>query len=330
MIQYMPSKQQREYLKEKGFYFTDIQKAAMIWNVPCYSWEEKLLSLEELAYSTNDDGLKKQIAERIEYEKKAMETFKENCEKKCIYLIEYYNKQYGNINVESYFFRFDDALEFSREMIDKELCDNKNSDSVCIKKHKIYADKQHYDAEKYVDDSDCGNIQLNMKGEITDLYSEEYKDEYEMKKGRFEQHFFTFPLSPVFQRGTIVQHVDTKQIYLVGSSYESWDEYCNGLWEKHKDTLEYWEIVIIVYELTKDGLWSHEHINPLYLTTDIDWSDTDSDYRELLNKMGRYLGGDKSPEREILSLTRKHADRCSERSFEKAIYSAKKLSDIMC
>lgn len=313
MTKYIPSKEQRDYFNKVGFDFTDFQKASLIWNSSCVR-EEQLSSLEELLYRTDDNELKKQIAERLEYEKRAMEVFKENSEKNRFYAVGYCTEQCTEI-IEGYFFQFDDAFEFSCELIEKELCNDKNVDSVWIEKNEISIGKQssdsdRYNIDKYATNSCYGKITINMKGEIKELYTNECREEFEIQNGRFEDSFYTFPLSPEFQQGTVVQLVNEKNIYVVYSTYREWGEYYNA---------------ITVYEPTEDGCWSHEHVNPLYLTTDVDWSDTDSEYRETVNRMSDFIGGDSSAEEDVLKLSRKYADR----NLRNKVYSAKKLSDIM-
>ena len=77
MIEIVPSEHAREVLRGKRE-FTDFEKATLIWNSPIASLDEKIESLRELAGRTEDETLKKQIRERLEYEKKAFELFVEN------------------------------------------------------------------------------------------------------------------------------------------------------------------------------------------------------------------------------------------------------------
>ena len=71
MIEIVPSEHAREVLRGKRE-FTDFEKATLIWNSPIASFDEKIESLRELAGRTEDETLKKQIRERLEYEKKLL------------------------------------------------------------------------------------------------------------------------------------------------------------------------------------------------------------------------------------------------------------------
>lgn len=54
MFELVPSEYIRTILKEEGFTFTDFQKAALIWNAPSRSKEEKREALRELMGQTED------------------------------------------------------------------------------------------------------------------------------------------------------------------------------------------------------------------------------------------------------------------------------------
>ena len=60
---------------ELGIEFTDFNKATIIWNKGTLTHQEKLDELMKLHDSTADNKLKAQIAERVEWEKRMLETF---------------------------------------------------------------------------------------------------------------------------------------------------------------------------------------------------------------------------------------------------------------
>ena len=61
MIDIIPSKQMKEYLKEIGFTLSDHQKATLIWNAYPYTWGERVEALKELAKQTSDEMVKRQV-----------------------------------------------------------------------------------------------------------------------------------------------------------------------------------------------------------------------------------------------------------------------------
>ena len=86
MIEIVPSKWMREYLKNKKE-FTDREKATLIWNAPNTIWKSRIASLRELANQTNDEILYEQISERIKYEQKSYACFCMNFEKEYVYVV---------------------------------------------------------------------------------------------------------------------------------------------------------------------------------------------------------------------------------------------------
>lgn len=70
MFELVQSQWMREYFEEIGFAFTDFQKATLIWNAPGRLRQEILDALEELSEKTRDKTLRRQINERLNYEKR--------------------------------------------------------------------------------------------------------------------------------------------------------------------------------------------------------------------------------------------------------------------
>lgn len=87
MFELIPSQYMRECYKELNFTFTDFQKATLIWNSPGKKRQEILDALKELAADTKDFCTKRQIQERLDYERKAFEKFKENDAGKYVYVV---------------------------------------------------------------------------------------------------------------------------------------------------------------------------------------------------------------------------------------------------
>lgn len=87
MFELIPSQYMRECYRELNFTFTDFQKATLIWNSPGKKRQEILDALKELAADTKDFCTKRQIQERLDYERKAFEKFKENDAGKYVYVV---------------------------------------------------------------------------------------------------------------------------------------------------------------------------------------------------------------------------------------------------
>ena len=111
MTKLIPSKDVREYIKSINYKLTDFQKATLIWNTPYDSLDEQLNALKEIVVSTDNIELKKQLEERIAFEKDSIKKFKENTPD-CIYVV--YNE---NECDSGYFTSYDIARQYC---IDKE------------------------------------------------------------------------------------------------------------------------------------------------------------------------------------------------------------------
>ena len=88
MFEIVPSQWMKKCFEEIDFAFTDFQKATLIWNAPGRLRQEILDVLEELSEDTRDETLRRQINERLNYEKKTFETFIHNQSGKYVYVIE--------------------------------------------------------------------------------------------------------------------------------------------------------------------------------------------------------------------------------------------------
>lgn len=74
----IPSKDVREYLKEKGHVFTDFEKATLIYNHSEMSFIEKAANLKRLMEQTENETLKEEIQDRLSYDEICLSRFYEN------------------------------------------------------------------------------------------------------------------------------------------------------------------------------------------------------------------------------------------------------------
>ena len=88
MIDITMSDDYRAFLEELNYKFTDFQTATLVWNDPMKSRQQKLEALALLRDTTKDIVLKKQLIERIEYENKLFDTFKDNSKGRYVYVVQ--------------------------------------------------------------------------------------------------------------------------------------------------------------------------------------------------------------------------------------------------
>lgn len=217
MFEIVPSQWMKKCFEEIDFAFTDFQKATLIWNAPGRLRQEILDALEELSEDTRDETLRRQINERLNYEKKTFETFIYNQSGKYVYVVE------------------------------------------------------------------DGSYYVLVEGEA------------------------------------------------------DWDRYLERIEEKNW-YVDFSDIQMICYKLTESGIWSHEHINPLYLEVEFPTCIEDDPKRQALRyameALGDYLSH-KSNGKEfcpdlVLKYARKYAEVCRKKSLsENMLEEAKKPEDIM-
>lgn len=253
MIEIVPSKHARDALKGKKE-FTDFEKATLIWNSPIASLDEKLDSLRELAESTEDDTLKKQIEERLEYEKKAFELFIENDGDRYIYVVLDEER-----DASGFFAEYDVAKRFGIR-----LCEEYEMKHFVIEKQLVLK-KDDINETQEQEYSGTENVwaSYDKYGGLKHYYSHEIVDpmNYDSaEKNRFEYCFFRIP--PVLEAGTVAKHVGEETYVVWGASAASWEKYMNS---PMAESFDFFDIQNPVYELTKNGILSHMHVNPLFL-----------------------------------------------------------------
>lgn len=76
----IPSKAVREYMEQQGRILTDFETATLIYNHSGMDYAEKRERLKELLENTDNEKLKEQILERLEYDERCCKRFYENAE----------------------------------------------------------------------------------------------------------------------------------------------------------------------------------------------------------------------------------------------------------
>ena len=139
------------------------------------------------------------------------------------------------------------------------------------------------------------------------------------------------------QAGTSVKDIRNGSYYILAEGEADWNRYLNRIEEKNW-YVDFSDIQTICYKLTESGIWSHEHINPLYLEVEFPTCIEDDPKRQALRyameALGDYLSH-KSNGKEfcpdlVLKYARKYAEVCRKKSLsEKTLEEAKKPEDIM-
>lgn len=250
MLEFIPSKDVRDYCKSIEHEFSDFEKATIIYN-SYMTEEEKRKALKELAHVTDDENTKTQIYERLEFDAKKIANFKNNCGE---YIYTVVTEEEGEIS--GYFSAFDLAVEYGRNQKYK----------FKIGKYKIMG------KELLISDHLIGEVNFNEMGKIISLWSKELLEEEAKFDSdivqRFESRYIDIP-NP-FERGDIVRILPNGDVGIVETSRKDWDKYMemitNGVFVDWSDAS------ITVTYLLDDGGICHSHINPFYLEKINSWT----------------------------------------------------------
>lgn len=344
MFEIINSKYTRSKYEEIGFQLTDFQKATLIWNKPNVTLQERLSALSDLAIKTADIGLRIQIGERIEYEEKVMNQFKNASYGETLYIVFDSEDDYAC----GYFGKYKTAFAYAGNYI------NKEKTRCVIEKHKIinedsiplvktsfrmnpnlFTEKQ----EEWIEYSGIAIacLYLDENADITALWSNELDnkesdrvDEY--RKERFEHQFLSLPY--VHHEGLPVRYLPTGEYGIIETTKNEWEHFLdrvnNGLYADFSDT------AVKVYFLTERGYWSHEHCNPVYLEAEVPEMDINDErqcaFCRAIDAMSSYMDGceDADQERLVLKTTREYAALSEKLTvFEKSAKNAKQIRDIL-
>lgn len=323
MIEIIPSEYVRNILKDKRT-FTDFEKATLIWNSPIATRRERLDSLGELSVITDDERLKQQIVERIEYEQAVYQKYIENQNNDYVYVVfDSYQASCG------YFADYELARKFginecaeyemTKFTIEKQLIYSEARKGEVIKpwasKHNLI--EVNIFSERGYDGRENARVTYNAEGEIIYFYSREMPEADrdrvdELDRTRFEYHFFKIPA--FIEDGTVAKVIDDDSFVVTDLSTSSWDEYMERT-DMNPLYYDYSDIQTVVYSLNEDGSWTHEHINPMYLEPSLPELEKDNEksaaYINALTALGEFIKTDsKDKNEEALMASRKYAEIC--------------------
>lgn len=272
MIELIPSKDIREFIKKTGRIFTDFEKAVIINNL-CLSYEEKRTKFMELKNTTKDDELRKQLDEHMKYQDKCLElyTLKDTG---YVYLVNTprYEDRFG---VSGCFTDSDLAYFWGKKMkkpfmIEKyrlvgfdDFVPVSTSEGGEVSMMQTLEQSQLVSGEKYQADS-IAVLHFDKMGELLYVYSQENQEVYLSAEkddlSRFEHAYVDIP-NP-FDTGDQVRIINEGKCGVVCTSQEQW-KLNNERWKKQQSA-GFGDIGIMVRFRENNGI-VEESINPLFL-----------------------------------------------------------------
>lgn len=287
-MELIDSKYTREKFAELGVEFDDWQKAAILWNKPLL-YQEMIDALAVFVNETSDLELRRQIEERISIEKKMLVSFKENLDEEYVYVV----KQLSDGYDYGIFSTYEIAL-LQAQKIGKE-----ENEKMRIEKHRVIREAVSSD---FVD-AQVGTVIFNEEGQIERIWYQEIDAEMDLTDtNRFEVKYFEVPY--VHEPGMLVKYGDTDE-YAVLATSKADDDRARELMKKC-DNLEFYENNLVVYQLTDEGYWSHEHWSPFMIDKlEVSAEVTNKrslEYWSAMEALSDYLAGNTSPSQEKLVL----------------------------
>ena len=348
MFELVPSIYMREYFKEKGFEFTDFQKATLIWNMPGKTRDEIFAALKELADTAKDEVTRQQILERIQFEEKQFAVFMDNSADKYVYVVEDYEEAYSYGFFAEYEMALNYAINYSREndvtcSIKKQLIVRSEEDKKVRNPVRVNPNFFPEPEEEFCDydGSAVACVDLDRHGNVCSLWSYELSKEEEQKvdafrKDRFEYQFIKIPFD--MEKGLPVKNVLDGTYGILGQGKEEWDEYMQRI-EDRNLYVDFSDIQVIVYRLTESGYWTHMHISPMYLEIDFPPAKLNDEkwhaMRGAMEALGDYFHY-KNRRNDydaslVIKYARAYAEVCKEQNNGvKPLDDAKTVEDILC
>lgn len=276
MLELIPSKDVRKYIEQTGRTFTDFEKAAILYqlNLP---FEKMQSELKRIMETTDDEMLKQQISERIEYNLSCVNYFKDNTEG-YIYAVQSY--EYEEPYISGYFSNPDLAYSHGKKKkckFDIEKYPIIGANGAEPFKPRAYINPYLFDSvepEKYIEEQEydgeyIASFHFNEDGILLDFCSSEM--EYANQKvylrvenfdpSRFENTYLDVP-NP-FEKGDIVKLTTDGSYGIVDTSQEEWNRYNEKI--KLSEYADFVDSTITIKFISEDGSVDHEHINPMFL-----------------------------------------------------------------
>ncbi|MBP3197162.1 MAG: hypothetical protein J6N21_09185 [Butyrivibrio sp.] len=265
---YVLSPEVKAKIVQDNIVFSDADKATIIFNC-CDDWFEKRQDLKLIADFTEDNRLKEQIAERIDYDMKSIQKFADN-RGGLFYSLKIKNmdddeEDYGYYKELAYAISIgrETSCEFRIEKYQLLIKGKEAIKSYAYMRHEMAGDI--YASEYYHPEFPVAEFSFDSKGRVKDYYSyelplEDQEKVDEMRRDRFESSYVVVP-NP-YERGDRVRVIGTELVGTVDVSQKDWKKYV----EKAllPDSKEDWVDASITVRCSEDGL-DHYHVNPIYL-----------------------------------------------------------------
>lgn len=240
MINLIPSKDLRDYLKEINHTFTDFEKATLIFQNRFLNKNQKHEELRKISQTTSNQELKKQIQESLQYENQFYKDFFENNEEKYIYTVQ------KNHEVFAYFKYCQEALDFIKYF------DFNKIKSLEIRKYQ----KQGFISEK--ENRYITAVSINLNGEIERIiHDQNAKENRWFNTDYFEEHYVYIP--SYFHKGDCVRNVRTNTFSILLEDDQDLLKFLDTAkkrgWKPH-----FVETTYKGYTL-KDGYWELSFLN---------------------------------------------------------------------
>lgn len=246
----IPSETVRQYVLDTGWTFTDMQRAALLYHSDL-PLEQQCFWLRIVRDKTKDVCLRKQITEYLSLKEQGFQAFKENEDRRHIYVLRIKDEgegQYYQIQPQGYFFRWDMAY----------ACGKRSSCLFQIEKCVICNE----DGADDDNDSSIAALDFSADGKASYLWSREVP--FNTEEGSFTYIFYEVP-NP-FERGDIVRLADEAESYgIIETFQQHWREALERYKNPKKFPPDYSDVQVRVGFLNEDGTFSHAHINPINL-----------------------------------------------------------------
>lgn len=294
MTNLIPSKDVCEYLNSICYNLSDFQKATLIWNTLYNSLKEQLCALKEIGNSTNDFELKKQIEERILFEKDSIDKFKTN-DGNYIYVV--YNEDCDS----GYFLLYDTARQYCVVNGYKDIQKHffiKNDTLPLININGIInpyiSSVKDSEAVEY-HGQPVSSISFNDKYEIQSVWTNEMPIERSKAVNPFNPNRFEFAYTQIpfpiekFAVGTIVKDLRSNEFGVVGTTSDEWYKFVERV--NSGVYVDFSDYSLMVYFICRSGRWTHDHINPIYLSIEAPSNNDNPFFLSALKMMSQYLKG---------------------------------------
>ncbi len=271
MFELVPSHFMKDYFSEVGFEFSDFQKATLIWNALGKTRSEITAALEELAATTDCEITKRQIRERLEFEKKKYDVFRDNSSARYVYVIEdrACRRSFG------YFAEYEKALKYALKYSDEHKTECSVNKQLIVKTEESFKRREETAGlSVYEGETDgfhlCGGepvsgVSLDRRGRIQRIWSCELPEEEESavnesREDRFEHPFIKIPFQ--MEIGAPAKNIISGAYRIFTQRKAEWDECMRHIGDR-KLRVDFSDVQVIVYELADCGGLPCQQISPI-------------------------------------------------------------------